>query len=140
MGLSFAATLAIFVAGWMAVLDGISLAHAWATDKARIVLLSLATLFTLWAVVRVLGEVISHRGRAVWIENGNLRYTGYGKLPFSSMPLADIQDLSVVQGLLRPTRIAIHTKDGRDLMATSFLSVSADMIRARLAEILSLPT
>lgn len=139
MSFSFVAALAIFAAGWMALLDGTTLGHAWAIDKVRIVILLLATFALLWAAARVLGQMVSHGGRAIWTENGTLRYTSYGSLPFSSLPVADIQGLSVMRGFLRPARIAIRTKTGGDLMVTSFLSVPADVICARLAEALALP-
>ena len=124
----------------MALLDGTTLEHAWKTDNVRIVILLIVTVLAAWRIWSLLGQVIHHGGRAVWIENGRLRYLAYGKSSYSSVPLETVENLSVVAGsVFRPARIAVQAKNGIEYITLFFLSPSAELIRARLAEALPLP-
>lgn len=84
--------------------------------------------------------MIHHGGRAIWIEQGCLKYLAYGLSTYSSVPLNDVHDVSIVAGgFLRPQRVAIRAKDRVDYVTPFFLNASAEAIRARLAEASSLP-
>jgi hypothetical protein len=85
-------------------------------------------------------QIIFHGGRAVWIEDGRLRYLPYGRASFSSVGVDDIKDFTVKPAsFLRFAQIEIRMKSGwSEYITPFFLSSSAEVIRARLAEALGL--
>ena len=92
-----------------------------------------------WGMASLLWHLFRHSGRAVWIENGQLKFIApSGIATLRSLTMADIQDLSIKTFLLRSSQVAIRMKRGSlHYISTGFFSASAGTIRARLAEALS---
>jgi hypothetical protein len=62
------------------------------------------------------------------------------KVSYSSLPLGDVRDVSLVPGgLLRPQRSAISTPDKIEHLTPFYLSAPAKVVRARLMDVLPLP-
>lgn len=109
------------------------------TGLLWVAIVAITTLLVLRASVTIFVQVIRHGGRAIWIENGVLRYPDSSRMTFASVPLGDVQDVSIVPGaFLRPKQVAIHAQGGIDYIRAYFFHPSAETIRARLAEALSL--
>jgi hypothetical protein len=99
-----------------------------------------------WAEWIMLRQMIFRQGCAVWIEGGRLKIMDGRSFRFRSLKSADIQELSIgsVYMLNNPwgfSSVAIKMKGGwnGDNIMTLFLTDSAEVVRARLAEALSLP-
>lgn len=107
--------------------------------KEFIGLLFVCTLFMVWGMASLLWHLFRHGGRAVWIENGQLKFIDpSGIATLRSLTVADIQDLSIKTFLLRSSQVAIRMKRGSlHYISTSFSSASAGTIRTCLAEALS---
>jgi hypothetical protein len=108
----------------------------------------LLTPVLLWFSWTVLRQMIFHQRRAVWVEDGWLKFiddTGYGRR-FRSIEIANIRELSLdrVYDGRNPwgyPGIAIKMSDGRvaAYIMTLFFTDSAPVVCMRLTEVLSLP-
>lgn len=108
----------------------------------------LLTPLSAWDLWRLLRQMIFHGGRAVWIEDGRLKFiddAGFGRR-FQSIEISDIRELSVdrVQDFGSPWGfpcVAVKVKNGwvRAYIMTLFFTDSAPVVYDRLAKALSLP-
>ena len=133
-GLGFAFLLALFGLTWVDIFRS-----PVRTETLWIVVVAIVTLLMLRGSWAVLNQVVRHGGRAIWIENGCLSYPDSAKMTFASMPLSEVRDVSILPGgFLRPVRIAIDARGRTQYIMVYFLSPSAETIRGRLMEALSL--
>lgn len=137
------AVFATLLACWVLVLrhpaGTAALEYAWATDKVLVIVTFVFTPLAMWRCAAIIGQTMYHGARAIWIEDGRLRYLAYGNASFSDVPPGNVQDISIkTASFTGPTRIAIRMKDKVDYVTAFFLADPAPVVHARLAEALSL--
>jgi hypothetical protein len=131
-GLGYAFLLALLGLTWVDIFRA-----SVRTEVPWIIVVAVVTLLVLRASATILVQAVRHGGRAIWIESGHLRYPDSSKMTFASVPLGDVQDVSIVPGgFLRPVRIAIRARDNVDYIKAYFFHPSAELIRARLSDAL----
>ncbi|HEX4105534.1 MAG TPA: hypothetical protein VHX92_04820 [Rhizomicrobium sp.] len=109
--------------------------------KAFIGLGMVCTVFAVWIMASLVWQMFRHDGKAIWIENSQLRFIDtLGMNVVKSLAAADIRDLSIKDFLLHPPQIVIKMKYGwSGDISTGLLADSAEAVRARLTQALPLP-
>jgi hypothetical protein len=141
--------LAMLVGFWSAALNPSGFTHmAIFEDRIWWIVALFFTPVLLWVEGVVLRQIFFHRRRAVWIEDGHLKIIDFQRVRARSLAIDDIRELSIGSVTLsdyvfwwKVPCVLLKTKDGlrSDSIMTLYLTDSAPVVRARLAEALSLP-
>ncbi|HWF63045.1 MAG TPA: hypothetical protein VN685_00370 [Rhizomicrobium sp.] len=150
VALRFIGAVAILFICWYWALNPASLGATNGLESGALVVAALAFTPALsWTEWVTLRQMIFHQSRAVWIEDGCLKFIDDTSLRrhFRSLAVADIRELSLVPYYIGRNpwgfpRVSILMKDGQDggSILTLYFTDSAQIVRARLIEALGLGT
>ncbi|HWU55451.1 MAG TPA: hypothetical protein VN175_08105 [Rhizomicrobium sp.] len=139
VGFNFIVTLAIVVI-FLDAPKGLSILEYWLSDewfhRPLALLAPIAFPMVCLLQISILRQLLFSGSRAVWISAGRLWFLNfYGKPFFSSLPVSDVDHLSLKPTqVFRSDAIIVHMKDGRQIyVPTGLLCETKEIVLSRLA-------